>query len=318
MTQAEKSAESQLDKYTGLYIGSHGGTELMYRQLTSRLGPKYMDRFQIICSRFREFEPGKLPILWMHDLARDAEAKRLQDPAFRQQFKKIVFVSYFQFNQFHTIHGVPFSCSQIIKNAIDPLPACQKPTDRINLIYHTTPHRGLGILVPVFVALAEEFPHIHLDVFSSFKVYGWEHRDKPYEPLYEICRNHPQITYHGYQPNEVVREALLKAHIFAYPCVWRETSCIAAMEAISAGALVVCPNLGVLPETVGDYGVIYHFNEDPTAHAQVFHAVLRTLIERFKTNSLLPAVQAAKGRADAAFGWQGRLPEWIHMLDHVS
>jgi len=53
------------DKYTGLYKNSHGGTEQMYRQLVGKLGPKYMDKFQIICSRYREFEPEKLPILWL-------------------------------------------------------------------------------------------------------------------------------------------------------------------------------------------------------------------------------------------------------------
>ena len=41
------------------------------------------------------------------------------------------------------------------------------------------------------------------------------------------------MTYHGFKPNDVVRKALSEAHIFAYPSIWVETSCISAIEAMS-------------------------------------------------------------------------------------
>jgi UDP-glucose:(glucosyl)LPS alpha-1,2-glucosyltransferase len=306
------------DKYTGLFRGSHGGTEQMYRQLVGRLGPKYMDRFQIICSRFRELEPNKLPILWLHDVVEDPEAARLVDPSFRMQFKKLVFVSDWQFSQYNLGLRVPYSGSVIIKNALEPLPAREKPGDRLNLIYHTTPHRGLEILVPVFVELAKHYSDIHLDVFSSFDAYGWRHRNRPYEQLFEMCKTHPQITYHGYQPNEVVREALLKAHVFAYPCIWKETSCIAALEAMSAGVLVVCPNLAVLPETVSNFGCMYHFDENKNVHAQVFYTVLFNLIRQYREKGPFSVTQPAKERVDRFYSWDTRLPEWVHLLDSMA
>ena len=60
-----------------------------------------------------------------------------------------------------------------MKNAIDPIPYAEKPKDRINLIYHTTPHRGLNIAVAAMKELAKlHGDKIHLDVYSSFEAYG--------------------------------------------------------------------------------------------------------------------------------------------------
>ena len=158
--------------------------------------------------------------------------------------------------------GVPYSESVVIKNAIDPIEHHEKPKDKINLIYHTTPHRGLDILYAVYEQLAKNRDDIHLDVYSSFNVYGWPQRDVEFKPLFDKLEAHPNITYHGAVPNSEVREALKKAHIFAYPCTWVETSCISAIEAMSAGCAVVCPNLGALPETTSNFGIMYPFDED--------------------------------------------------------
>ena len=87
---------------------------------------------------------------------------------------------------------------------------------------------------------------IHFDVYSSFEAYGWKERDKPYEEVFKTIREHDGMTYHGFKPNDVVRKALSEAHIFAYPSIWVETSCISAIEAMSAGVQIVCPNLGAL------------------------------------------------------------------------
>src|SRR6185437_7141816 len=99
-----------------------------------------------------------LPILWLHDLVEDKEVSNLIDPAFRSQFAKLVFVSDWQVQTYNQGLGVPYSESVILKNAIEPIDmtGVEKPQDRINLIYHTTPHRGLEILVTVFVHLANQ------------------------------------------------------------------------------------------------------------------------------------------------------------------
>jgi hypothetical protein len=78
-------------------------------------------------------------------------------------------------------------------------------------------------------------------------------------------RQHPKIRYHGTQPNAAVREALTRAHVFAYPSVWPETSCLCLIEAMSAGLVCVHSNLGALFETAAHWTQIYPFHEDPAS-----------------------------------------------------
>ena len=126
------------------------------------------------------------------------------------------------------------------------------------------------------------------------------------------------MTYHGFKPNSVVREALSKAHIFAYPSIWQETSCIAAIEALSAGVQVVCPNLGALPETTGGFATMYHFNPDVQFHANVFANFLKGAIENYNTDDMLNKLIFAKNWVDNFYSWDIRKNQWIGMLNGIK
>jgi glycosyltransferase involved in cell wall biosynthesis len=298
--------------------GAQGGTELMLAELRQRVKPELLDQFNLICSRVRHIDPQKKNILWLHDLWNDPEASHLRDARSLGRFTKLVFVSHYQQYSYFAGLGVPYSAGVVMQNAIEPIPFHAKPaTDdgRINLIYHTTPHRGLELLVPVFIELTREFPNIHLDVFSSFNAYGWPDRDKPYQELFDICREHPQITYHGFQPNSVVREALQRAHIFAYPSIWVETSCIAAIEALSAGCEIVCPTLGALPETTANFARLYPWHENPNVHANLFLNLLANVIERYKPNT--PKQDIQRNYASIVYSWKHRAEQWNGLFSYL-
>jgi glycosyltransferase involved in cell wall biosynthesis len=189
--------------------------------------------------------------------------------------------------------------------------------DRIRLIYHTTPHRGLEILVPVFTALAARHPRLHLDVYSSFALHGWETRDARYQPLFNVCREHPQITYHGAVPNAQIREALKHAHIFAYPSIWHETSCIAAIEAMASGCLTICPDLASLSETVGESGLVYRWHEDRERHTERFARMLESGIAMIEDDRAGDLVHRAHDRALRSFNWDTRIDEWVRLLEEI-
>ena len=183
---------------------SNGGTELTTRSLFDRLDDEDLEGIQIITSRVRELHDDKLKVLHLHDLPLDPESAHLKDPELRSRFDKLVFSSEWQYQQFRDYLGVPYDTkSAVILTGIDPIPLVEKPKDKIRLIYTSTPHRGLELLVPVFIELAKHNPDIELDVYSSFGIYGpqWEERNKPYERLFDLCREHPQINYHGWTPN---------------------------------------------------------------------------------------------------------------------
>ena len=297
-----------------------GGTELMAAGLERHVNPQLLQQFQIIRSRVRELEPARKHILWLHDLPGDPESEHLRDPASRSRFDKIVMVSNWQMQQYNDRLGVPYSECVVLKNAVDPIVKIDKASDKIRLIYHPTPHRGLQILVPVFERLCDFHGDLELDVFSSFELYGWAERDEQFESLIRRCKEHPKINYHGTQPNEVVREALGKAHIFAYPSIWRETSCICAMEAMSAATLIVAPNYAALPETTAGFAMMYQWDEDIQRHALVFLNQLNNAIVAWKEQraSLGQYLDAQKRYADDMHSWQRRAAEWTTFLSNIG
>lgn len=296
-----------------------GGTEMMKYGLHERIDSNLLKEFQIICSRVRDVDENRHSILWLHDMFNDPEALHLKDAEARKRFDKIVYVSNYQKTTFEMAYGINPSESVVMHNAIEPIEHHEKPdhNDEIRLIYHTTPHRGLDILVPVFEELAKHNPKLVLDVYSSFAIYGWNQRDADYEHLFERCRQHPQINYHGYQPNSVVRDALKKAHIFAFPSIWTETSCIAAMEAMSAGCAIVHPNLGALQETISNFGISYNYNEDVNVHANIFIGVLSAAIEQVGSEQMKNRLAFQKAYADSFYNWETRVGQWNGLLSGI-
>lgn len=299
----------------GTYTEANGGTEMMDRALKERVDNDLLEQFYIIKSRVRWTDPKRPNILWLHDTWDDPESQHLKEEKSLDRFKRLVFVSNYQLQTYNLALQVPYAKSFVLKNAIDPIPYKEKSKDVVRLIYHTTPHRGLNIAVAAIAELAKiHGDKIHFDVFSSFEAYGWKDRDKPFEKLFNQIREHPNMTYHGYQPNSVVREALQDAHIFAYPSIWPETSCIAAIEALSAGCQVVCPNLAALPETTGNFATMYHYNEDMHHHANVFANILNAAIQTAQDDDLRKKLMFQKNWADNFYNWDLRTAEWTGFL----
>jgi glycosyltransferase involved in cell wall biosynthesis len=307
----------------GLWTKSQGGTERMYQRLIKELPKELSDQFQIICSRVRELDANKKKVLWLHDLWNDPENDHLKDDLLVKRFERLVFVSNWQMHSFNMGLGVKYDDSIVLKNAIDPIDEklINKPDPKkeLRLIYHTTPHRGLELLVPVFEYLDKHHKNIHLDVFSSFEIYGWGHRDKQYEHVLDKCKSHPNITYHGFADHSKVMEALGKAHIFAYPSIWVETSCIAVLEAMSAKCITVCPNLGALPETCANFASMYQWTEDPNIHVNRFASILDGTIKAIRNNlDWTKQLTVQKNFFDNFYDWRFRSQEWKVLLEGLS
>ena len=301
-----------------LNLNSRGGTELMQEWLYERLPAHLKDAFQIIPSRVRTLA-DKPRLLWLHDLAEDREAGRLKDAEFRKQFARLIYVTHWQMQRYNTLLGVPFDEGTVLRNAIEPIPPKAKSKNGVKLIYHTTPHRGLNILVPVFIKLCELHEDIELDVYSSFKIYGWEARDKAFEQVFDLCRTHPKIRYHGAVSNAEVRAALQDAHIFAFPSIHPETSCIALIEAMSAGCLTVCSSLAALPETSANFAAMYQYVDDQQAHGSIFAQALHQAIKLVKAapDDLQQQLKLQKQFFDRFYNWDSRILEWVALMEDL-
>lgn len=284
-------AESELSS------NARGGTEMMRDRLIKNVPAELLQDVAIHFSRSPGAFPEIINIFYAHDLVQDPANKILANGGW-EQFDHLVFVSYWQRTEYMLAFGIPQDRTSVIQNAIETPKHSIRAADGIKrFIYHTTPHRGLQLLVPVFDQLTRDYPdQLHLDVYSSFSIYGWEQRDEPYKPLFEAIEKHPSMTYHGARPNPEVLAALGRADFFLYPCIWKETSCIAMIEAMAHNVITIHPDLAALPET-GAYGptVQYDWTEDPNEHMNRAYSAAQQILEaddfqinRFVTDSFTP------------------------------
>lgn len=273
-------------QFNELTKNAKGGTELIIDRMIKYVDPEVMKGWNIIHSRLPEkLDTTRKNMIVFHDLPNDPMYNPLRNKEYMDAIDRFVFVSNWQLQYFNLSMGIPYSKSTVIQNGIEPFEIREdKKPEKIKIIYHTTPHRGLEILIPVFKHITKYHDDIELDVYSSFEIYGWKERDAMYQGLFEDAVRSPQINYHGFAPNNVVREALKEAHIFAYPSIWPETSCLAMIEALSAGLLIVHPNYAALPETAAFRTMMYDWTEDKQQHANRFAVMLNNVINSIKVS----------------------------------
>lgn len=299
-------------------VRAMGGTELMKHGLSNHVSAELLSNFQIFVSRVEEpLDPTKIRIYWCHDLAEDPATQHLANGGW-DKFHLIVFASNWQMQQYIVRYSIPWSRCIVLANAIDPIKSIIKPANtKIRLGYWSTPHRGLNILVAVFKKLLEKHDNIELNVWSSFKLYGWEERDQPYQALLDECRDHPSINYVDVVNNATLKQSIEDVHIFAYPSIWQETSCIALMEAMSAGCLCVHPNLGALSETAANWTHAYQWNEDIHQHASIFYQVLDGAIQDFWADGVQSRLASQSSYANVFYNWELRSHQWTALLNSI-
>ena len=313
-------------KTNELTKNAQGGSELYGAELIKYVDNDLLKNFQIVFGRARELDQTKKRIFFCNDLPEDPESQILANGGWNK-FDKLVFVSNWQMQRYIQTFGMPWRNCTVVKAAIEPISIVydNKPKDKIKLIYHTTPHRGLQILVPVFEKLSQEFNNLELDVFSSFNAYGWPERDEIYKDLFKVCEDHPKINYYGFQPLEKIRESVSAAHIFAYPCIWLETACRSLMESMSGELISVHPNYGALYETAANWSLSYQWVQDLRDHAEIFYNNLRLSIKIIQESHENPVIfEQLKARimmqkiyADQFYSWDTRKVEWEELLKNM-
>lgn len=303
--------------WSEINLKANGGTEILGRELERRMPVEIQNEFQIIPSRMRDLDENKFRIYWAHDLPGDPEADAALGNQGWARFHRVVFVTNWQMQAFISRYQVPWSKCLVLSNAIIPVPEHVKPAGKIRILYSSTPHRGLGLLYPAFKKLQEKHGEtVELVVYSSFKLYGWGERDKEHEPLLNALREDPGVEYHDDGSNDDVRKAVETCHVFAYPSVWMETSCLCLMEAMSGGLMCVHPNFGALYETAANWTMMYQFHEDPNKHATQHYACLDAAVSALKADPerITGRLKNQKAYADSFYSWDLRAPQWEALM----
>lgn len=281
-----------------------GGTELAVESLKRHCGP-ILDSISLGINCLPRNMDLPVAVWFQHDYNQPG-VQWLRDRRAVAAVDKFVFVSHWQRERFQLAFSLPEHKCMVIRNAVDWEEKTRTTFSR-RYVYSSTPFRGLDVLLEAW-RLANMPEDAELHVFSSMAIYGQD--EGPYEELYARARELPGVTYHGFQPNRVVREMLWKADFLAYPSTFEETSCIAVIEALSSGCKVICPSYGALPETGSGFADVYPWVEDRSTHAEVFAHKLRT------TDYYINHLQRPYMRA--FYSWETRGDDWRALVDQLN
>ena len=217
--------------------------------------------------------------------------------------------------------NIPTDRCLVIKNAIDKIDSRSldyNKGDPIKLIYTSTPWRGLNVLLAAMQLVKNK--DVHLDVYSSTQVYGDHFKsknDNTYQSLYNQASALKNVTYVGYKPNEYIKENLKNYHIFAYPNIWEETSCIALIEAMAAGLYCITTDYGALFETGSEFVTYLPYEKDYIKLAHRFASVIDAAADMLGSDGVKEHLKMQIEFTNRFYSWQLRKDVWNRFLQGV-
>ena len=300
-----------------------GGTEILKEQLIAQLPEESLDGINLIGSICHPslVKEDKINILWQHLSYDQPNVRLMQDRKFVDSIDYFIYVSHWQYNKFREIYKIPEYKSFVIKNATHAFDIVEKQKDnKIKLLYTSTPWRGLAVLIKSIEILNKTREDFEVDIYSSTKIYGSkfdENEKDKFEALFDKCKNTPNVNYLGYADNDSVRAAVQRAHIYAYPSIFEETSCLAVIEAMSAGCHVVTTNYGALPETCGEFATMIEFDSSGQNLIERYAETLNSVIDNYKNNLYKDDLEMQIKYYNKNYSWETRIQEWKNFLNYV-
>src|SRR5579872_2503556 len=273
-----------------------------------------------IAYRLRRDQRVAIPlVLWnqhAHDEPAVQELRRLRE---RNSWNAFAFVSDWQRQNFEKIFGLPAEKSRVMRNAASPaFVECSDTTPWFVtgaapvLFYTSTPFRGLDVLLSAFPKILAAVPDIRLRVYSSMSIYQFQPEEDQFRSLYDLARDMDGVQYIGSVGQLRLAQELTGAAALAYPSTFAETSCIAAIEAMAAGAAVLTTRLGALPETTQGHAAMVDWKPNKTKLAETFAAMC---IETLRDTRKNPEVATARRQQRLEFIrqnylWSDRARQW--------
>jgi|TARA_B110001450_G_C17599406_1_gene472302 UDP-glucose:(glucosyl)LPS alpha-1,2-glucosyltransferase len=304
-----------------LFSESNGGSENQLKLLFKYVPDSYFKDINLIFNNASPdlLEKDKINVLWMHHFVNQEEAKNLGSKDFTDKLDHIIFNSNWNYEKFQYQFKIPENKSIVIRNAIERIDNVEKPKDKINLVYHTTPWRGLVNLLKIFKQM--KLKDVELNVCSSTTIYGNKfnenYKDK-FKDIFDECKSSENVNYFGYLKNEEVIKLLKKMHIYSFPSIWPETSCISAIEAMAAGCQIVSTSMGALFETCSPFASFVTFDRDFNNLDKKFQTKLTQSIDNYWSIENQELLKLQQDTINKTYSWEVRAKEWVNFLDDIK
>jgi len=264
-------------------------------------------------------------VLWLSLAPDQPVVEPLAQPQVRDAWNGFAFVSGWQQEQFIVRFGLASDKARILRNAISPAfaetplaPAWFERGEPPVLAYTSTPYRGLDVLLLAFRHIRRELPELRLRVFSSMAIYHVRAAQDQYRHLYAQCVAEGH-DYRGPVGQRRLAQELRGVAGLAYPSTFAETSCIAVLEAMAAGAFIFTTGLGALPDTTNGFAYLAEPEADPGVLAERFAAMT---VKAWRELVADPAAASQRREAQAKFvrdnyRWSERAAEWVSWLEQL-
>jgi len=297
-----------------------GGTEIQYELLYKHVDNKILDNFQITTS-----VPEKIPlsldkinILWQQNSYDQPNLiDWFKDKNNHHKYDWYVFNSHWCYEKFRMVYKVPTERCTVIKNAVESFPEKKfKRKDKLKMIYHSTPWRGLNVLLGAMQLIKSK--DVELDVYSSTQIYGDQFKtanDSQYKDLYEQAKSLPNVNYIGYVSNDEIRKRLPNYDVYCFPSIWEETSCISAIESLAAGLHMITTNYGALFETCSEWPVYINYTNDYKQLAQLFAFSIDEVNSYLYKGSVPQFLKSQQQFFNQFYSWERRKGEWTNFLE---
>ena len=297
-----------------------GGSENQLRLLLKHLPDKDFQDINLILNNteYDLLEKDKINVLWMQHFINQKEAQNLGSKDYVNKLDYIIFNSNWNFEKFQYRFKIPEDKSLVIRNAVEKIDIHTKPKNKINLIYHTTPWRGLVHLLKIFKEMNLE--NVELYVCSSTIIYGKKFDDilgKKYQDIFDECKNTKNVKYLGFVNNEKIIQLLKEIHIYSFPSIWPETSCISAIESMAAGCEVVTTNLAALYETCTPFATFVNFDRNLENLEKRFSKILLNSVNNYWSDENQNKLKLQRETINTTYSWDVRSLEWKNFLNEA-
>lgn len=194
--------------------------------------------------------------------------------------------------------------------------------EKYKFIYSSFPNRGLLELLQMWNEIHNIQPNATLHIYSNIEN-EWSNNVEPdkmqkiKELLYYYLNRDVGVHYHGWVSKPELAEAWKTSQFWFYPCTFRETFCLTALEAAKTKTLAITNNLAALENTVGDRGII--IKGDPTTKEWQQNA-LQTIKELLtnQSNTYTEAIEKNYNWA-SQLTWEGQANKLLneYVLKHT-
>jgi glycosyltransferase involved in cell wall biosynthesis len=272
-----------------------------------------------------EYRASRPLVMWNQHADDQPAIEALEFTRERKAWSSIAFVSEWQRDQFCQVYWIAKEKTRVMRNAISPpFAAASAPPwfatgEPPVLVYTSAPYRGLDVLLDAVPIIRSAIPDARVRVFSGMATLQVAIEKDPYAALYRRCRETAGVEYIGPVAQPQLAAELSRAAALAYPSTFPETSCIAAMEAMSVGAMILTTRSGAMPETTAGFGLMLEPHDDAPRLAKEF---AQMTIDALAWARREPETAAARRAEQIAFvrrnySWPERALEWQSYLGEV-